>query len=62
MFFFSGDNVRLESAYILDNVQISNGCVVLRSLLDEGVQLKSNVTVQQGCVISRKVLEGSMFL
>lgn len=50
-----GNNVKLDGAYIWDNVHIDNGCQLTFCLVDDDVHLMNNVKVQRRCVIAAKV-------
>lgn len=54
-----GNNVKLDGAYIWDNVHIDDGCELMMCLIDNKVHLKNNVKVQNGCVIASEVVVGN---
>ena len=50
-----GDNVRLDGAYIWNDVSVDDNCTVKMAVLDNGVHVYRNTTIQPGCILASKV-------
>ncbi|XP_077557734.1 translation initiation factor eIF2B subunit epsilon-like [Haemaphysalis longicornis] len=53
-----GRDVKLQGAYLWDNVVVEDGCHLQNCLLASGVVVKKNVTVRPHCVLSFGVVVG----
>ncbi|XP_060218049.1 uncharacterized protein LOC132645215 [Lycium barbarum] len=57
-----GSNVTIEGCYIWHNVTIEDGCKLKRSIVCDGVTMKSGAALEPGVVLSFKVVVGRNFL
>lgn len=54
-FISTGDNVKLEHAYIWNNVQIKSDVVISQSVVCDSVEVKTGVRLNKQCVLAYNV-------
>lgn len=53
-----GNDVKLNGAYVWDNVTIEDGCNLTSCIIAHDVKLRKNTTIKTGCVIGEHVVLG----
>lgn len=53
-----GDNVKVTSSFIMNNVHIEKGCVMNQCYLGDNVRLEENVVLSPGCVVGAGAILG----